>query len=65
MIFVKIHRLKPQLITVCKVGVLLALCFTISGCGNKGDLYHPEEATVSQVNQNTMPENNEQARLPI
>ncbi len=65
MIFVKIHRLKPQLITVCKAGVLLALCFTFSGCGNKGDLYHPEETAVSQVNHNTMPENNEQARLPI
>ncbi|MCX7546134.1 LPS translocon maturation chaperone LptM [Marinicella gelatinilytica] len=53
-IFTKKHRLKSKTVSYFKLLGLLLLTTALSGCGNKGDLYHPQDETTSQTNINSL-----------
>ncbi len=51
--------------TIRQLGIVLLFLLSATGCGNKGDLYHPDEAAVSQANHNAMTGQHVKTRLPV
>ncbi|GAA4825330.1 hypothetical protein GCM10011365_05690 [Marinicella pacifica] len=54
-----------RLIASIHFGFLLLLVASLTACGNKGDLYQPQDVAVDKIHQDPESENNAQSQLPF
>jgi len=64
-IFSKNIRIKTRLIRTVQLGILLLLLAAVSGCGNKGDLYHPSEHPDSRSANNIEMDKDEYSHVSL
>jgi predicted small lipoprotein YifL len=64
-IITKKTRLKTNFTRLMQLGSLLLFLAAVTGCGNKGDLYHPSEEPNSQAVSSSAADRNEQNNVSL